>query len=299
MRRRLPPLNALRAFEAAARSESFTRAAEELNVTQGAVSHQVKALEETLGVRLFNRAAPAADDDGGGPRLSRRRPRRPRPDRRGYRSAPSAPKLRHADRQHIAGLRRQMAGAPARPVRREPPGHRSAGFGERRSRRLRARRRGRCRPSWRRQMARPRRRASLCGANCFPVCAPKFVSGRNRIATASDLLKFPLLRLNDWTTWTKWFEAAGVTDPCRPRPHAQPRQHADRRRGRWAGHRARPHHTGRMGPHQRPPRAADRRVAPAVQRLLDRLPQGARGAAQDRRLPQMATGGSRRRPAAG
>src|SRR5436190_16000949 len=55
MARRLPPLNALRAFEAAARSDSFTQAAEELNVTQGAVSHQVKALETTLGVRLFNR----------------------------------------------------------------------------------------------------------------------------------------------------------------------------------------------------------------------------------------------------
>src|SRR5215467_8064197 len=55
MPRRLPPLNALRAFEAAARSESITRAAEELSVTQGAVSQQVKALEATLGIKLFNR----------------------------------------------------------------------------------------------------------------------------------------------------------------------------------------------------------------------------------------------------
>src|SRR6202051_3915310 len=55
MPRRLPPLNDTRSFEAAARHESFTRAAEELCVTQGAVSHQVKALEETLGVKLFNR----------------------------------------------------------------------------------------------------------------------------------------------------------------------------------------------------------------------------------------------------
>ena len=55
MARRLPPLNALRAFEAAARYQSFTRAAEELCVTQGAVSHQVKALEAELGVKLFNR----------------------------------------------------------------------------------------------------------------------------------------------------------------------------------------------------------------------------------------------------
>ena len=55
MGRRLPPLNAVRAFEAAARHLSFTRAADELNVTQAAVSHQVKALEERLGVQLFRR----------------------------------------------------------------------------------------------------------------------------------------------------------------------------------------------------------------------------------------------------
>lgn len=51
----LPPLNALRAFEAAARHLSFTKAAEELFVTQAAVSHQVKALEQHLGMRLFRR----------------------------------------------------------------------------------------------------------------------------------------------------------------------------------------------------------------------------------------------------
>lgn len=55
MARRLPPLNALRAFEAAARSLSFTKAAEELSVTQAAISHQVKALEDHLGVPLFRR----------------------------------------------------------------------------------------------------------------------------------------------------------------------------------------------------------------------------------------------------
>ena len=51
----LPPLNALRAFEAAARHLSFTRAAAELNVTQAAVSHQIRALEERLGLKLFRR----------------------------------------------------------------------------------------------------------------------------------------------------------------------------------------------------------------------------------------------------
>ncbi len=52
---RLPPLNALRAFEAAARHLSFQDAAAELHVTPAAVSHQVKALEEELGVALFRR----------------------------------------------------------------------------------------------------------------------------------------------------------------------------------------------------------------------------------------------------
>jgi LysR family glycine cleavage system transcriptional activator len=55
MSRTLPPLNALRAFESAGRHLSFTKAAAELNVTPGAISHQVKALEELLKVTLFHR----------------------------------------------------------------------------------------------------------------------------------------------------------------------------------------------------------------------------------------------------
>ena len=54
---RLPPLNALRVFEAAARHLSFKEAAAELHITQAAVSHQVKSLEEYLGVQLFRRSA--------------------------------------------------------------------------------------------------------------------------------------------------------------------------------------------------------------------------------------------------
>lgn len=55
MANRLPPLKALRAFEASARQLSFTRAAEELFVTQAAISHQIKSLEEHLGIKLFMR----------------------------------------------------------------------------------------------------------------------------------------------------------------------------------------------------------------------------------------------------
>jgi LysR family glycine cleavage system transcriptional activator len=54
---RLPPLNPLRAFEATARRGSVSAAARELNVTHGAVSHQIKALEESLAVTLFERGA--------------------------------------------------------------------------------------------------------------------------------------------------------------------------------------------------------------------------------------------------
>ena len=53
MSRELPPLNALRAFEAAARLQSISHAAEELSVTHGAVSRQIRALEEQLGLALF------------------------------------------------------------------------------------------------------------------------------------------------------------------------------------------------------------------------------------------------------
>ena len=53
---RLPPMQALRAFEAAAREQSLTRAADSLRLTHGAISHQIKALEADLGVRLFARA---------------------------------------------------------------------------------------------------------------------------------------------------------------------------------------------------------------------------------------------------
>src|SRR5262249_36324163 len=55
MPERLPPLNALKAFEAAARHASFRKAAGELHVSPAAISHQIKNLEEHLGIALFHR----------------------------------------------------------------------------------------------------------------------------------------------------------------------------------------------------------------------------------------------------
>lgn len=60
-RRPMPPLNALRAFEATARHASFSKAAEELHVTPAALSHQIRGLEDMLGLKLFHRRARAID----------------------------------------------------------------------------------------------------------------------------------------------------------------------------------------------------------------------------------------------
>ena len=60
MYRHLPSLSALRVFEAAGRHESFTLAADELCVTTSAVSRQIRALEDELGMRLFERRADPA-----------------------------------------------------------------------------------------------------------------------------------------------------------------------------------------------------------------------------------------------
>ncbi len=59
MKRKLPPLNAVVAFEAAARNKSFRKAGEELCVTSSAISHQVRALEDWLGIKLFERSTRA------------------------------------------------------------------------------------------------------------------------------------------------------------------------------------------------------------------------------------------------
>lgn len=71
LRRRLPSPSALFAFEVAARLGSFSRAAEELNITQPAVSHAIAALEQHLGQKLFQRAGPRIELTTAGQRLAR------------------------------------------------------------------------------------------------------------------------------------------------------------------------------------------------------------------------------------
>jgi LysR family transcriptional regulator, glycine cleavage system transcriptional activator len=211
MRRRLPPLNALKAFEAAARHESFTRAAEELRVTQGAVSHQVKALEAELAVKLFNREHQ---------RLL----------------------ITEAGRDYLGVIRDaldRIAAGTERLIQRQTAGvltvstspdfaakwlvHRLGHFAEahadidlRVSGTLQhvdfaredvdlAVRHGH--GSWPVLDA-----VRLSTEELFAVCSPRLLSGRRRLAKPADILKFPLIHLDSRADWTNWLQAADIDD---------------------------------------------------------------------------------------
>ena len=217
MARRLPPLNALKAFEAAARSESFTRAAEELNVTQGAVSHQVKALEETLGLKLFNRerqrlilteagreylgvVRDALDQIAfGTERLLQRQSS-------GVLTVSTSPDF--AAKWLVVRLGRFVDAHPDIDLRISATTHYVDFAREDVDIAIRH-----GNGNWPGLDV-----TKLYSERLFPVCSPKLVSGRHRITKASDLLKFPLLRLEDAKNWTRLFEAAGVTDAVGPGP---------------------------------------------------------------------------------
>ncbi len=158
MTARLPSLNGLRAFEAAARHLSFTQAASELNVTQTAISHQIKRLEEELGVPPVRPPEPRADADAGGKRLPPRHPRRIQ--RPAARHRPPAAQGRRpcADGLDAGVARGEMAAAAAVRVPGSPSRHRRAHHHLDHPGRFPPRR-CRCRdPLWPRPMAGPARR---------------------------------------------------------------------------------------------------------------------------------------------
>ena len=209
MLRRLPPLNALKAFEAAARHESFTRAAEELCVTQGAVSHQVKALEAELGLKLFNRERQ---------RLV----------------------ITEAGRDYLAVVRDaldRIALGTERLMQRQSSGvltvstspdfaakwlvHRLGRFAEAHPE-IDLRISATCITSISRARTSisPSGMATAAGRGstsppllraALPGLQPEAPSGRAH-ARAADVLKFPLLHLDDRKDWSSWLEAAGVAD---------------------------------------------------------------------------------------
>ncbi len=217
MTRRLPPLNGLKAFEAAARSESITRAAAELNVTPGAVSHQVKALEDAFGLKLFHRERQ---------RLI----------------------LTDAGREYLAVIRDaldRIAVGTGRLLQRQQSGvltvSTSPDFAAKWLVNRLSRFAENC-PDVDLRVAAANQYADFArddvdvairhgdghwpgldvvrvySERLFPVCSPKLVAGRNRITKAADLLKFPLLRLEDAKNWTRLLEAAGVKATVGPGP---------------------------------------------------------------------------------
>jgi LysR family glycine cleavage system transcriptional activator len=211
MRPRLPPLNALKAFEAAARHESFTRAADELCVTQGAVSQQVKALEAVLSVKLFNRERQrliiteagrdyltiirdALDRIAiGTERLLERQSAgvltvSTSPDfaskwlvhRLGhFAEAHSGIDLRISATLHHVDFAREEVDLAVRHGDGNWPGLDTV---------------------------------KLCSEQLFAVCSPKLLSGRRRIGRPSDILKFPLIHTESRTDWTRWLQAADLAD---------------------------------------------------------------------------------------
>jgi len=217
MMRRLPPLNALRAFEAAARNENFSHAATELGVSQAAVSQHVKSLEAALGVKLFARDGKrllitsagreylmvirdALDRIAvGTDRLLQNRPATilvvsTSPDfgakwlvHRLGRFATAYPEidLRVSSTNKQVDLIAEKVDLAVR----HGNGH------------------------WVGLDA-----VALCPERLVPVCSPKLLSDRARIAEAADLLRYPLLRLEGWTNWSKWFEVAGISASPRGGP---------------------------------------------------------------------------------
>jgi LysR family glycine cleavage system transcriptional activator len=214
MPRRLPPLNALKAFEAAARHESFTRAAEELCVTQGAVSHQVKALESELGLKLFNRERQRLLITEAG---------------RAYLVV-----VRDAFDRIASGterlLQRQSGGALT--VSTSPNFaakwlvHRLGRFGEAHPEiDLRVGASAHHIDFAREDIDLAIRHGDgtapglhvtrLCAEKLFPVCSPKLLAGRNPLRTLADLRRFPLLHIDDRqgrNQWSQWLDFAGVRD---------------------------------------------------------------------------------------
>ncbi len=217
MARRLPPLNGLKAFEAAARSESFTRAAQELNVTQGAVSHQVKALEDTLGLKLFRRQRQRLILTEAG---------------RDYLAV-----IRDALDQIAAGTDRLLNHQESRVLTVSTSLDFAAKWLVNRLGRF-----AETHPDVDLRVSATTQYADftrddvdiairhgdgnwpgldvkqLYSERLFPICSPKLVVGRNRITKVADLLKFPLLRLEDAKNWTRLFEAAGVKATVSPGP---------------------------------------------------------------------------------
>src|SRR5512143_691163 len=215
MATRLPPMQALRAFEAAARERSLTRAAESLHLTHGAISHQIKSLESDLGVRLVERAGRGIRLTDEGERFAARVraafaelatavqeiTTRANPRRLRVSVMPS-----FAARWLLPRIGRFVAAYPDVDLevsanstnvdfrRDDADVAIRYGFGQWEDVRV----------------------EHLLDDTFFPVCSPRIAGGVPK--RPADLARYPLLR-SDNEPWKVWFDAAGVD---LPEPHRGP-----------------------------------------------------------------------------
>src|SRR5262245_62078209 len=210
MLRRLPVLNALKSFEAAARHESFTRAAEELCVTQGAVSHQVKALEQELGVKLFNRERQRLVITESGreylavvrdafDRIALGTERLIQRQRSGALTISTSPDFAAKWLVHRLG---RFAEAHADIDLRVSATMHHVDFATEDVDLAVRHGDG----SWAGLHV-----ERLCSEQRVPVCSPRLVEAG--LKQPRDVLRFPLLHLDGRQDWARWFEAAGVSAP--------------------------------------------------------------------------------------
>jgi LysR family glycine cleavage system transcriptional activator len=208
MRRRLPVLNTLRAFEAAARHGSFTRAAEELCLTQGAISHQVKALEDELGVKLFNREhqrlvitqagrAYLVEVGDALDRIAIATERLVERQRSGALTISTSPDF--AAKWLVHRLGKFAQSHPEIDLRLSAAMHRVDFAREDVDVAVRH-----GKGDWEGLHV-----ERLCAEQLFPVCSPRLVEAGN-LTRPADILKFPLLHLDTRDDWAVWLDSAGV-----------------------------------------------------------------------------------------
>ncbi len=211
MTRQLPPLNALRAFEAAARRGSFTRAAEELCVTQGAVSRHVGTLESWLESRLFVRGRRGIELTESGEayfRVVQAALDQIEFGTRRLRATPGQPRLRiklpptFAIRWLIPRLARFHAAHPRVDVQ-ITTSHQRADFGrEDVDASIHSEPRPPSGPGFRR----------LFGETLVPVCAPALLADGPPLVHPGDLARHVLLcSMNRPGDWPAWLAAAGTS----------------------------------------------------------------------------------------
>ena len=211
MTRRLPPLNALKAFEAAARHESFTRAAEELHVTQGAVSQQVKALEADLGLKLFLREPRRLVITGAGrdylavvrdalDRIATGTERLLQRQNAGTLTVSTSPNFAAKWLVHRLGRFAELH--PGIDLRVSASLHHVDFAREEVD--VAIRHGDGVLPGL--EVTR------LCKEELFPVCSPKLATGPAALRRPADLARHTLLHLDSRQDWLKWLDAAGVTE---------------------------------------------------------------------------------------